>query len=84
MNIYTFDIPEHLNSIQLKTELNAESVYVLENQLYIQGSMTKQECDEALANHVPQPTQSELNTQRKIDILEKLGLTAEEAALLLS
>lgn len=84
MNVYSFSIPESLNSIQLKDELKAESVYILEDKLYIHGEMTIKDCETAIANHVPQLSPQELNYQRKMAILDKLGLTADEAAALLA
>ncbi len=84
MNIFEFDIPTSLNTIQLKQELQADSVYVLEDKLYIHGDLTKKKCEDALKNHVPKPSQDELNLQRKLDILAKLGLTPEEAEIILA
>ena len=60
MNFHKFDIPEAINCVQLKTELNCDDVYVLEDKLVIVGSLSEAQAKAGLAAHIavakPEPT----------------------------
>jgi hypothetical protein len=60
MAIFEYPMPADVNGEQLKNELKAESVYQIENTLYIVGDLSKETIDKALAAHMPtEPTVTE-------------------------
>jgi hypothetical protein len=53
MAIHEFPMPADVNGEQLKNEIGAESVYQIEDNLFIVGDMTKAEAQSALSAHKP-------------------------------
>ena len=81
MNTYIFDVPTQLNGEQLKQELNAEQVYIDADKLVIDSDLTKSEIQQVLSVHIPAPVIDKAAARQAI--LDRLGLTADEAAILL-
>lgn len=82
MKFYEFEIPAEINGEQLKSELNCDEVYIRDNVLVIGGDLTQEQAAVGLAAHKP-ITPSD-NSEAKAALLAKLGITADEAKLLLS
>ena len=82
MNFYEFPIPASINGEQLKAELGCDSVYVCDGQLVIGGDLTKAQAAAGIAAHKPLTPFN--NSADKAALLAKLGITADEAKLLLS
>jgi len=82
MNFYEFEIPNKINGTQLKEELGCNEVYIVGNKLIIGGSLTQEQAAAGLAAH--NPITLAYNSTAKTALLEKLGITEEEAKLLLS
>ena len=74
MNTHTFPIPTQLNGEQLKTELNANVVYIADNLLHIVGDFTKAEAEAKLAAHIPVP----VIEPTLEDKLESVGLSVTD------
>ncbi len=82
MNTYTFPIPTQLNGEQLRKELGAEMVYDGGNNLlYVVGDLTQEQAIVGIAAHIPIMPPD--NSAAKAALLAKLGITADEAKLLL-
>ena len=81
MNTYQFNIPAQLNGNQLKNELDCELVYVIEDKLVICGELTREEAEAGIAAHKPITPPD--TAAAKAALFAKLGITAEEAQLLL-
>jgi hypothetical protein len=86
MNFYEFDIPAKINGTQLKQELGCAEVYICDGKLIIGGDLTEEEAAAGLNSHVPVDLEAEAATKaaNKAALLERLGITEEEARLLLS
>lgn len=86
MNFYEFDIPTKINGTQLKEELDCAEVYICDGKLIIAGDLTKAEATAGLAAHTPIDLQAiaDEKAATKLALLDRLGITAEEAKLLLS
>jgi len=82
MKFQEFPIPSQLNGEQLKAELNCEAVYVRDDVLVIGGDLTEAQALKGIAAHKPVAPPD--NSAAKAALLTKLGITADEAALLLS
>ena len=82
MTIHTFPIPTNLNGEQLRAELKADSVYVADDLLYVVGNLTEDQIKTRLAAH--RPIIAPDNSAAKAAVIAKLGITADEAKLLLS
>jgi hypothetical protein len=82
MSELTFAIPAQLNGEQLCKELNAEMVYISGDLLYIVGDLTEAQAAAGIVAH--KPIFPPDNLAAKEALLEKLGITAVEAKLLLS
>ena len=82
MKFYEFSIPVSINGEQLKTELGCNSVYVCNNKLVICGDLTEAQALAGIAAHTPIAPVD--NSEAKAALLAKLGITADEAKLLLS
>jgi len=82
MSQYTFAIPAQLNGEQLCKELGAEMVYINDTLLYVVGDLTEAQAKAGIAAHKPitPPDKS----ADKAALLAKLGITSDEAKLLLS
>jgi hypothetical protein len=74
-----FNIPAQLNGEQLKQELAADSVYVLNDKLCIVSDKSIAAIDLIIKNHLPFDAAT-----AKAALLARLGITADEAKLLLS
>jgi hypothetical protein len=74
MNFYEFDIPEKINGLQLKQELNCDDVYIRENKLIICGILSRKQAEDGLKVHIPKD-EPKLSIEEK---LKKAGLTVEE------
>jgi len=74
MNTFEFALPAAINGDQLKSELNAEDVYVVGNALFVVGNFSKSEAETIIAAHKPiapkEPTIEEK--------LSSVGLSIEE------
>ena len=86
MNFYEFDIPAQINGTQLKEELGRSEVYICDGKLIIAGDLTEAEATAGLNLHVPVDLEAEAANKAasKAALLERLGITEEEARLLLS
>jgi hypothetical protein len=82
MSELTFPIPAQLNGEQLCKELNAELVYIHGDLLYIVGDLTEEQAAAGIAAH--KPIMPPDKSAEKAALLAKLGITADEAKLLLS
>ena len=82
MNFYEFEIPTEINGTQLKEELNCDEVYIMNNKLIIGGNLTETQAAAGLAAHMKIATDD--NSAAKTALLAKLGITEEEARLLLN
>ena len=82
MRFQEFDIPAELNGFQLKAELGCDEVYIRDNKLVIGGDLTEAEAIAGIAAHTPIAPVD--NSAAKAALLARLGLTADEAKLLLS
>lgn len=84
MKFLEFDIPnKQLNGAQLKAELKVDEVYVRDDKLVIGGDITEAEAVAGIAAHIAIDTYAIYQTA-KAALLAKLGITADEAKLLLS
>jgi hypothetical protein len=81
MNTYTFPIPANLNGEQLREELGAEMVYINDDLLYVVGDLTEAQAAAGIAAHKPITPPD--TTAAKTALLARLGITADEAKLLL-
>lgn len=53
MAIHEFPMPADVNGEQLKNEIGAESVYQIEDKLFIVGDFTKEVAKKGLDAHIP-------------------------------
>lgn len=53
MTIHEFPMPADVNGEQLKKEIGAESVYQIENKLFIVGNFSKEVATKGLEAHTP-------------------------------
>ena len=83
MDFYEFDIPAALNAHQLKSELNCDEVYIRDNKLIIGGDLTQAQAQAGLAAHKA-IDDAAVQAAKKSALLAKLGITEDEARLLLS
>jgi len=74
MTLYTFPIPSNLDGEQLKIELEAISVYVIEDKLVIDSDKTEAQVKAAIDAHVPVPTPEPTVAEK----LASVGLSIEE------
>ena len=81
MKFQEFTIPTELNGKQLKTELGCDEVYIRDNVLVIGGDLTEAQALAGIAAH--KPVTSPDTSADKAALLAKLGITADEAKLLL-
>jgi hypothetical protein len=79
---YIFDIPNKKLSSDLFAKENNANLFIRNNSVVIIGFATKKEAEQALDLHnfIEKPDE---NIDKKKAILDRLGLTAEEAQLLL-
>jgi hypothetical protein len=86
MNFYEFNIPAQINGTQLKEELGCAEVYISDGKLIIAGELTEAQAAAGLAAHVPVDLEAVAaeKAATKAALLARLGITAEEANLLLS
>jgi hypothetical protein len=82
MKFQEFAIPRELNGEQLKAELGCDEVYIRDNVLVIGGNLTQAQALAGIAAHKPIIPPD--NSTAKAALLVKLGITADEAKLLLS
>jgi len=83
MKFLEFDIPnKQLNGEQLKAELKVDEVYVRDDKLVIGGNITEAEAIAGIAAHNAIDTYA-IHQTAKAALLAKLGITADEAKLLL-
>ena len=82
MKFQEFLIPANLNGDQLKKELGCDEVYVRDDKLVIGGDLTEAQAAAGIAAH--KPITAPNTTEAKAALLVKLGITADEAKLLLS
>ena len=82
MNFYEFNIPDQINGTQLKEELGCTEVYICDGKLIIAGDLTEAQALAGLAAHTPIAPVDK--SAAKAALLARLGITAEEANLLLS
>jgi hypothetical protein len=74
MNFHEFEIPAFIDGIQLKEELNCDSVYIREDKLVIVGDLTKAQAEAGLAAHKEKPkTESTINEK-----LASVGLSIDD------
>jgi len=85
MNFYEFDIPAQINGTQLKEELGCTEVYIADGKLIIAGDLTEAQALAGLTAHVPIDLEAVAaeKAATRTALLARLGITAEEAALLL-
>lgn len=81
MKFQEFAIPTELNGEQLKAELACDEVYIRDQVLVIGGDVTEAQAKAAIAAHIPIPPVD--NSAARAALLSRLGITADEAALLL-
>ena len=82
MQFHEFAIPAELNGEQLKAELGCDEVYTRADKLVIGGDLTEAQAAAGIAAHKPVAPRD--TTADKAALLAKLGITADEAKLLLS
>lgn len=82
MKFHEFTIPAALNGEQLKAELGCDEVYIQEDKLVIGGDLTEAQAAAGIAAHKP-ITPLDKSADKAV-LLGKLGITADEAKLLLS
>jgi hypothetical protein len=82
MKIQEFEIPALLDGEQLRAELGCEVVYVKENKLVIGGDITQAAIVAGITAHKP-IDKNLIQTAAKAALLARLGITADEAKLLL-
>lgn len=79
----TVEIPEKLNGEQLSKELGGAILWINEDGLHIQSDKSATQIKAIVANHKPIDFTA-AKEAAKAALLEKLGITEEEAKLLLS
>lgn len=82
MKFQEFPIPDNLNGEQLKKELGCDEVYIRGDKLVIGGDLTEAEAVAGIAAHIPITPVDK--SAAKAALLVRLGITADEAKLLLS
>ena len=82
MIFHEFPIPAELNGDQLKAELGCDEVYIRGDKLVIGGDLTQAQAAAGIAAHKPITPPD--NSADKAALLARLGITADEAKLLLS
>jgi hypothetical protein len=82
MKFQEFAIPTELNGEQLKAELGCDEVYIRDDKLVIGGDLTEAQAKAGIAAHKPITPPD--TTAAKAAVLAKLGISADEAKLLLS